>query len=277
MISELCISDLAGNVEVVLAHQGHIEAPNWHPDGQSLIVNGGGRIWRVPLAAPALDPIPTGFAVRNNNDHGPSPDGKWLAISDSTLTGASCIYVVPIGGGEPRRVTRDCPSWFHGWSPDGTRVVYPGARDGGPILIHACALDGSDERCLSPGFDHADGGEFTPDGAWIWFNGQRDGAVDLWRVRPNGADLQRMTDDASVNWFPHPSPDGLHILYLAYPPGTKGHPGGLDVTLRLMPQAGGAARDLVRLHGGQGSINVPCWAPDGKRFAFMRFRDHLRD
>ena len=61
------------------------------------------------------------------------------------------------------------------------------------------------------------------------------------------------------------------VLYLAYPAGTLGHPGGLDVTLRLMPQGGGAARDLCRLHGGQGSINVPCWAPDGTRFAFMRY------
>jgi hypothetical protein len=60
-------------------------------------------------------------------------------------------------------------------------------------------------------------------------------------------------------------------LYLAYPSGTAGHPAGLDVTLRLVPANGGASRALCRLQGGQGTINVPCWAPDSRRFAFMRY------
>ncbi len=80
-----------------------------------------------------------------------------------------------------------------------------------------------------------------------------------------------MTDGGTVDWFPHPSPCGRHVVYLAYPGGTAGHPGGMDVSLRIMPQGGGASREVVRLHGGQGTINVPCWAPDGGAFAFMRF------
>ncbi len=270
MQSELCLCDLEGKVEVLLTHDGQIEAPNWHRDG-FLIVNGGGRLFRVPLDVPALNPIDTGFAGRCNNDHGISPDGRTLVISDSTEDGKSCIYLLPIDGGTPRRVTPQTPSWWHGWSPDGAQLAYVGARNGGPILLYTCALDGADEACLSEGFDHVDGPDYTPDGAWIWFNGERDGAVDLWRVRPDGADLQRMTEGTSVDWFPHPSPNGRDVLYLAYPPGTKGHPGGVDVSLRLMPSEGGQARDLTTLHGGQGSINVPCWAPDGTRFAFVRY------
>ncbi|MFD1809854.1 hypothetical protein ACFSHQ_22780 [Gemmobacter lanyuensis] len=30
-------------------------------------------------------------------------------------------------------------------------------------------------------------------------------------------------------------------------------------------------RQILDLFGGQGSINVPCWAPDGSAFAFMRY------
>ena len=29
--------------------------------------------------------------------------------------------------------------------------------------------------------------------------------------------------------------------------------------------------EVARLIGGQGTINAPCWAPDGKRFAFVRY------
>ena len=45
--------------------------------------------------------------------------------------------------------------------------------------------------------------------------------MQLWRMRPDGAALEQMTDDERVNWFPHPSPDRRHVLYLAYEPGSR--------------------------------------------------------
>lgn len=268
--SQLCLYDIASDtVQVLLDHHGHIEAPNWHPDGY-LIVNGDGRLFRVPLDAPALHPIDTGFAQGCNNDHGISPDGTTLVISDSSRTDQSCIYTLPVSGGAPVRVTQDTPSYWHGWSPDGAQLAYV-AKRGGPFALYTCPVAGGIETCVTDAFDHIDGPDYTPDGDWIWFNGERDNAVDLWRIRPDGTDLTQMTADDLVNWFPHPSPDGQHVLYLAYPNGTTGHPAGRDVTLRLMSAAGGQARDLIHLHGGQGTINVPCWSPDSQQFAFMRF------
>jgi Tol biopolymer transport system component len=273
MPSEICTYDLVtGDVSVVLCVEGHVEAPNWHPEGY-LLVNGGGRLFRVPLGAPELVPVDTGVAVGLNNDHGISPDGRWIALSDKEETGQSCIYVMPVGGGALRRITQRVPSWWHGWSPDGERIVYAAARGGGPVLVYGCVLDGSDERCLTPGFDHCDGPDYSADGAWVWFNGEREGRVDLWRVRPDGSAMERMTDGETVDWFPHPSPDGSQVVFLAYPPGTQGHPGGLEVALCLMPQEGGPVREVLRLFGGQGTINVPSWAPDGRAFAFVRYAE----
>lgn len=270
MRSQLCIFDLeTGTSRVLLDHEGHIEAPNWHPDGY-LIVNGGGRLFRVPLDAPELQVVDTGFARACNNDHGISPDGTCLVISDGSRTAGSCIYTLPVNGGVPQRVTDKVPSYWHGWSPDGATLAYVGRR-GGPFALITCPVEGGEETVVTDRFNHVDGPDYTADGQWIWFNGERDGAVDLWRVRPDGTDLEQMTDDAFANWFPHPSPDGRHVLYLAYPEGTAGHPAALEVTLRLMHAGGGDAEVLVRLCGGQGTINVPCWAPDGQRFAFMQF------
>ena len=36
-----------------------------------------------------------------------------------------------------------------------------------------------------------------------------------------------------------------------------------------MPASGGEARVIAYLYGGQGTINVPSWAPDGRRLAFV--------
>ncbi len=269
MASHLNIHDLAsGRSRTVLSTDLLIEAPNWTRD-DALIVNGSGRLWRVPLAAPELQPLDTGFAARLNNDHGPSPDGATLAISDATEDGRSAIYLIPAAGGTPRRVTPKSPSWWHGWAPGGARIAYAAARDGGPVRIATCAIDGSDERLLAEGFDHCDGPDYSADGRWIWFNGEVADRVCLWRIHPDGSGLERMSGDERVHWFPHPSPDGHHVLYLAYPAGTKGHPRDCEVELRLMPAAGGPPKVLERIWGGQGSINVPCWAPDGRGFAYV--------
>jgi Tol biopolymer transport system component len=271
MTSQLMIHHLASGADtLVLETDVLIEAPNWAPDGAALIVNGDGLLFRVPLDRPALNQIDTGFATRLNNDHGISPDGSTLVISNHTVIGQSCVYTLPAAGGEPRRVTANTPSWWHGWSPDGNTLAYTAVRDGA-FGIWTIPVEGGDETCIAGGGGHHDGPDYTPDGIWVWFNSDQGGSMQLWRVRTDGTDRQRMTDERSVNWFPHPSPDGALILYLAYPPGTEGHPRDLDVELRVIPAAGGTSRRVAYLFGGQGTINVPCWSPDGRRFAYVRY------
>lgn len=272
MQSRLEIHDLAsGENRLVLETAAHFEAPNWSRDGSHLLVNGGGRLYRVALsAAPQLQLIDTGPAIACNNDHGLSPDGQFLVISDNGVDGQSCIHILPSAGGEPKRVTPLTPSWWHGWSPDGARLAYAAMRNGA-FFIADCLLDGADERLLIGGDgDHYDGPDYGPDGL-LWFNSDRGGSMQLWRMQPDGTDAVEVTRDDRVNWFPHPSPDGMRVLYLSYAPGVKGHPANHDVELRLLDPVTGGTWTLVSLHGGQGSINVPCWSPDGNQFAFMRY------
>ena len=271
MRSELATFDLrTRKVKPVLARNMLVEAPNWTPDGSELLVNADGKLFRIPLDRPEMIEIRSGFANRINNDHGISPDGNTILLSDSTQFGASAIYRMPFCGGTPEAIVRETPSYWHGLSPDGGTVAYVADR-GGKHEIYTCPIMGGSEEKLTDGFDHCDGPDYTPDGEWIWFNGEIDRSVQLWRMRPNGEQREQMTDDERVNWFPHPSPDGRHVLYLAYEGGVRGHPSNRQVQLRLMPAVGGAPDVLVSLLGGQGTINVPCWSPSAQQFAFVRY------
>lgn len=272
MKSEICIYDMESSaVAVLLETDRLVEAPNWTPDGAGLVVNGDGRLFYVDISSPDLREISTGFAVNCNNDHGISPDGMQLVISDKTQHDASCIYTLPFAGGVPEQVTENTPSYWHGWSPDGKTLTYVGKRGDDPFCVFTIPQGGGQETCLTTGFEHTDGPDYTPDGQWIWFNGQKQGKMQLWRVRPDGRDLQQMTNDERWNWFPHPSPDGAQVLYLAYQAGVFGHPRDKEVELRSIASQGGQPKVLLELFGGQGSINVPCWAPDGTKFAFVRY------
>jgi Tol biopolymer transport system component len=247
-----------------------IEAPNWDPLGGGFLVNGSGRLFRVPLDNPRLVPVDTGFATRCNNDHGVSPDGSWIAFSSHRENGAE-MFVIPAAGGEPCLISPRPPSWFHGWSPDGKGVVYAAAR-GRDRVVDICAkrLDGSEQR-LTGGEGHSDGPDFSADGTQIYYNCDRGGHAQIWVMAADGSGQRQLFADDHVNWFPHPSPCGRHVLYLAYPPSTEAHPRDLAVALCLMDPDGGNRRRVVEMTGGQGSINVPCWSPDGRAFAYMRF------
>ena len=89
---------------------------------------------------------------------------------------------------------------------------------------------------------------------------------------PNGDSLEQLTFDDRVNWFPHVSPNGTHLVYLSYPPGTIGHPADKEVFIRLMSADGlGRCENIDGFNGGQGTINVASWAPDSQSFAYVRY------
>ena len=100
--------------------------------------------------------------------------------------------------------------------------------------------------------------------------------MQAWRMKKDGSEQTQMTRHEDKNsWFPHVSPDGKKVVYIAYKKGDVApgdHPADKHVELRMMDAQGGNDRLLTTLFGGQGTINVNSWSPDSREFAFVSYR-----
>jgi TolB protein len=272
--STLEIIDIESGVRTII-HQAieHFEAPNWSRDGSFFIYNSGGKIYFLPVAGGKPELMMTGSADRCNNDHGISPDGKEFVISHhGGPDGKSMIYLLPITGGEPRLITTKGPSYWHGWSPDGTNLAYCAERNG-EYDIYTIPVSGGNESRLTftPGLD--DGPDYSPDGKYIYFNSFRTGQMKIWRMKSDGSEQFQFTPaDEYGDWFAHPSPDNKSIVFVSYDRDVEGHPANKNVVIRIMPVSGGEIKIIAKLFGGQGTMNVPSWSPDSKNIAFVSYR-----
>lgn len=251
---------------------GSWQAPNWTRDGNSLIFNADGLLYRFDLESRSKEVINTGFASRNNNDHVLSTDGKNLAISHHTAEddGQSVVYTVPLSGGTPKRITRGSPSYLHGWSVDDKELVFTGGREG-IYNIYKIPSVGGKEIKLTDQSTLDDGPEFSPDGKYIYFNSARSGPMQIWRMDTDGRNQVQITHGELNDWFPHVSPDNRWIVFISFPPEVPAddHPFYKHVYLRIMSVEDMEPRVIGYLYGGQGTINVPSWSPDSRKIAFV--------
>lgn len=257
-----------------------LEAPNWTLDGQALILNGDGVLWRLDLVGGGLRRIPITGVPAVNNDHVLDPDGEHIFASASDFQ----IWRAPLAGGHGVRITSpdDFPGlkhFLHGVHPDGRRLAVIGILpefDGdawGAADTYTLSATGGDYLALTSGPGPSDGCEYSPDGEWVYLNTEAfDGHAQIGRVRPDGTGLEQLTFDDRVNWFPHLSPDGTRAAYVSFEPGTAGHPADVWVEIRLIDTSDWRSPVTVaRVFGGQGAMNVPSWSPDGTAFAFVGY------
>ena len=246
--------------QVVYHAEGRFEAPNWSRDGSNFLFNRNGHVEKLPVFGGTPVVIDTGSANRLNNDHGISPDGTQIAFSDNSqetksASGASAhdslVYVMPIAGGAPKRLTPVGPSYWHGWSPDGKTLAFVGQRNG-DFDIYTIPVAGGDETRLTTAKGLDDGPEYSPDGQYIYFNSERTGHMQIWRMKADGSDQEQVFSDDNNNWFPHISPDGKWMVFLTYEKDVTGHPENKDVMLRLMSLSDRKITVLAKLFGGQG-------------------------
>jgi TolB protein len=285
-IAQVMIASTTGEppIEVFSTDEMIIEAPNWTLDGRWLILNGDGKLWRLATdGSSGFEQIELAGVPALNNDHVLAPDGRHVFVSANDWH----IYEADLNGGPVRRVTNDHEMPFmhflHGVSPDGETLAYIGLepesedwwlRSQANIFLVPAA--GGPDRRLTAESKPFDGSEYSPDGEWIYCNTELFsdpvGHAQIARLRPDGTDLQQLTFDERVDWFPHISPDGEQVLFVSFPPGTTGHPANLPVELKLVRDGNWDSIETpVQTFGGQGTCNVNSWAPDNTRFAYVSY------
>lgn len=269
----------SGQREVLFSTAHSIQAPNWTVDGEKLIYNSEGRLYNYSLDDDIISPLNTGFAVKNNNDHVLSFDGKLMGISHHNPddNNSSTLYYLPsTGDSEPIAVTSKGvgASYLHGWSPDNKKMIFTGNRNGQYDIYSVDVKSGKEKRLTN--FETLDdGSEYSPDGKYIFFNSVRTGTMQLWRMDANGKNQKQLTFDDYNDWFPHVSPDQKWIVFISFQKdiNPNDHPFYKQCLLRIMPFNGGVPKVIGYIYGGQGSINVPSWSPDSKFISFVTNSD----
>lgn len=280
--SYLQIFDIeTGEVSLVKEFDGVIEAPNWSPDGKFLTYNAEGKIYKLNLYDNSISLVQSHFVDNCNNDHVLSPDGLGLYVSHHTKEdGLSRIYKIFFDGSSPELVTPLAPSYLHGITPDGKHLAYCAERNG-EYDIYTIPSNGGNETRLTTAKGLNDGPEYDFQGEWIYFNSARTGRMQAWRMKANGTEQTQLTFDPHFNtWFPHISPDNQKIVMLAYHEcdvRPQEHIPNKNVEIRLMERhkdSWSEPKTILKLFGGQGTINVNSWAPDSKRFAFVSYKQN---
>jgi Tol biopolymer transport system component len=276
VISSLYIYDLtSGKSTLILEEERHFEAPNWSRDGKYLLINSKGLLEKISPTGKKLGILPTGKVNKANNDHGFSFDGSTLYISSGKpeiKEHTSFIYKVAASGGEPELITPLSTSYWHGVSPDNRKIVYCAARNGN-YDVYQMDVTGGEEVRLTKEEGLDDGPEYSPDGRYIYFNSFRTGRMQIWRMLADGSHPEQMTSDNYSNWFAHISPNNKVATIITYlEDQQQAHPFGRQVKLRLLDLNTKAVKDLTEsFYGGQGTINVPSWNPEGTQFAYVRY------
>jgi Tol biopolymer transport system component len=131
------------------------------------------------------------------------------------------------------------------------------------IGLFLADTDGRNERPLLPaaGLDYD--ASFSADGKWIIFTSERAGSADIYRVHPDGAGLERITDSPSYDDQAALSPDGRTLAFVSTRDGGTANIWLLDLALHRYSNVTKNTSGNFR----------PAWSPDGKWIAFTSDRD----
>ncbi len=226
-----------------------------------------------------------------------TPNGRTkLAFASVRDTLANCqtcsfdLFVAEPDGTLPVNLTAAQPLSHEvqpSWSPDGQKLVFASDMDHVGAWYGLYVYDLSADVIVTlevQSGSHALAPAWSPDGEWIAFASDRDGDFEIFKVRPDGTGLTKLTDNTAQDGF-HPlmldtfgglfltpaplfrgglswSPDGQKLVFASDRDG--------DFELYIMNADGTGVEQLT-----SDTFNnfSPFWLPTGREVAFVSDRD----
>lgn len=195
-----------------------------------------------------------------------SKDGRSI-LFQSNETGSWRICIVATDGGCPVPITSDSTNcYFADWSPDGQRICFVSDRTGNEE-IYVMRTDGSPQRQITDNGARNIHPYWSPDGQTIYFSSTMSGRSDLdvYRMAPDGSDLEVALNTANDETCARMSPDGAHLTLLI------NNETGLD-DIFLVNVQDSSLRNLTHTPTRDG---WPCWTPDGSKIVFSAVQDDV--
>ena len=197
-----------------------------------------------------------------------SPDGQTLAFTRSSSEGAADVYVLPVAGGEPRRLTFD-NTWTVGpvWTPDGSSIVFLSLR-GGTLRPWKVSASGGAPELLAIGGEtfmiqqHPSPPSISSRGNRLVFAKHFED-INIWRMEVSdstgrGVSPTKLISSTQYDGAPQFSPDSRKIVFQSERSGRS--------NIWVCDSDGANARQLTSLGGP--IVGTPRWSADGRHIAF---------
>jgi Tol biopolymer transport system component len=206
----------SGNILRVTRNMGDNYAPEISPDGTRIVFvstfGGGQDIWVMDADGSNLAQLT--FTEADDIDPTWSPDGQQIAFA-SNRNGLTDLYVMNADGSNVRQMTFDVNLGGRSdWSNDGRHFTFYAGPAGDKniyIMSAECVLPSAPPGCSAAPQQLTDGGNnkgpsFSPDGQWITFAANNGGDNDVYIMRIDGSELQRLTTSPWADWQPRWGP-----------------------------------------------------------------------
>ena len=188
-----------------------------------------------------------------------SPDGKRIVFYAERNDQPADLFVMDADGSNIRQLTHTAAAeGYPSWSPDGRSITFEADDASGNFDVYVMNADGSGTRRLTQDPRRDVGPAWSPDGKKIVFMSDRAGPeFDIFEMNADGSGVERLTA-GQTNWFPQFSPDGTRLALHV----------GRDVNVFDL-----RTRTLHALTQDPANGMYPTWSPDGRKIAFMSWRN----